>query len=132
MHIHSKRVHTCLLRSRGPECALVALLGLTGACDPGVKVDGTVYDSDGGPLSGATVELRCPPNHRITIGGPVLTTDAGTFLLTDAVGCAAPDCTVSVRAPTGEQVEYPVGGNCRRRYWNCGKSCNEIHVDGRF
>ncbi len=132
MAIHWNGARTSHRRTRGREHVTIALLGFVGACDPGVTISGTVRDSDGGPVSGAVIELKCPPGDLINVGGTIRTTDAGDFRL-HGLGCAAPRCVVNVRAPTGEETDYLVGQHCRRRHWLCEKgSCNEVRVEARF
>jgi hypothetical protein len=58
----------------------LALLLLLGGCDPGWKIEGTVIDSSGAPIAGATVVLTFPgPPGSGPASETVVTDPAGRF-----------------------------------------------------
>jgi hypothetical protein len=83
-----------LIPSRAP--CLVALLALfVGACDPTYAVEGTVAQTGGAGIGGATVKMSCPSGHDATV-----TTDARGHFSFGGVGGAfeAGTCSLVVEA----------------------------------
>lgn len=100
-------------------------------CDPGVRVDGTVQNSDGAPVVGAVVELRCP--EKSLLSERAITNDAGVFAIPPFIGCASANCTVLVKKQTGQEAEFAVRDHCRGRKFSCGRTgCNDIRVEAKF
>ena len=75
---------------------------LLGGCDPGWKIEGTVVDSSGAPIAGASVALTCPGGG--TGAGPmpqtIVTDPTGRFQFGGVSGAGGSSkCSLAISKP---------------------------------
>ena len=76
----------------------IALFVFLSACDPAWKAEGSVVDTSGAPIVGASVVVVCPNEERSL--DTVKTTAAGRFEVGGAGASRAMGCSLEVSKPT--------------------------------
>jgi len=98
------------------------------ACDPPLRVAGTIVDPDGRAVPGAAIIYQCPERPgrvaRATSGSH------GEFVVPVDVGCVYSGCTLSVSTPNGKSVTAKAIASCVEKRLACSKGCS--HVEARI
>ncbi len=91
--------------------AWTSLLVVTvhGGCDPGYRLGGSVRDTNGAPIAGATAATVCAHNEPPL---PSTQSDAHGSFAGIGVGFFGLDCDIEVRAAGHATVRYPVRSLC--------------------
>lgn len=104
------------------------LLALCAACDPHFLLEGSVRETDGGPLAGAAVALDCGGSATHVTWPDKLTSSADGGVYTGGVSCGPHrDCALVVTAPAHADGRAPIPGICAEwGEWECGDRCDRV------
>ena len=103
-------------------CALLS------ACDPALRVAGTIVDRDGRAVPGADIVYECP--ERPGRVAHARSGSYGEFVVPVDIGCVYAGCTLSVSVPNGKSVTAKAMDSCVEKRLACSKGCS--HVEARI
>jgi hypothetical protein len=94
------------------------LLSVLAACDPVATLSGRIEPTTHNQL----VELKCPPDAKLSVGRESRTDSEGSFVF-EGVGCVPFDCYVSVLGARSQSV----GSACSSTARGCAaQTCTEV------
>ena len=95
-------------------------------CDPAFSFSGSVRDSQGGSVPGATVNIRCDSSSFVQDW--TRTGDDGVFR-GDGIGWRPDECAVELVAAGYTMATSRIGDHCAKRPWHLRRACLDVRAD---